>query len=63
MEEKEKSQMLKEKPRGTQDELEVLKLIIEAHPGLKTRVLNKIREMRKSGDSGGRLRVEDKKAS
>ena len=37
--------------RGTQDELEVLKMIIEAHPGLKTRVLNRIREFKMHNSS------------
>jgi hypothetical protein len=31
------------KSRGTQDDIEVLKLIIEEHPGLKKRILEKIR--------------------
>jgi hypothetical protein len=34
------------KPRGTHDDLEVLKMIIEEHPGLKKRILDKIRIQR-----------------
>ena len=37
------------KARGTQDDLELIKLIIEEHPGLKKRILDKIRIVRALG--------------
>ena len=64
MAEKSKITGKEEKNRGTQDELEVLKIIIESHPGLKARVLSKIRDITKEPQESSRLKVEkQKKAS
>ncbi len=47
-------QLKRGKSRGTQDDIELLKLIIEENPGLKKRVLEKIRIARSlSGGSAG----------
>lgn len=48
------------KNRGTQDDLEVLKIIIDAHPGLKTRILKRLREL-KDTNKGSGLQVGIKK--
>lgn len=32
--------------RGTSDDVELLRLVIDSHPGLRTRVINKIRELK-----------------
>ena len=62
MAEKSKITGEEEKNRGTQDELEVLKIIIESHPGLKARVLSKIRQMTKEEpQESGRLKVGKQK--
>lgn len=38
--------LLVEKQRGTDDDLEILKLILDENPSLKQRVLNKIKSTR-----------------
>lgn len=40
--------LLTEKQRGTSDDFEVLKMILDENPALKQRVLNKIKSVRKS---------------
>jgi hypothetical protein len=39
--------ILPEKQRGTQDDVEVIKLILDENPALRQRVLDKIKSVRK----------------
>ncbi|NDE16126.1 hypothetical protein EBZ80_14460 [bacterium] len=39
--------MLPEKQRGTQDDVEVIKLILDENPALRQRVLDRIKAVRK----------------